>query len=369
MRERPIPGSKYFAGTILSMDGRMGKHVAVRFKCAHCVHGVGRTRFSYLKAGLGKRYQTKSCGCKKKACSERFHRTRASRVSLTKIRKIFVIYSTESAPIAAGLHGISTYQANFCWQRWCRRLEALPETHHQQVYEACQRSWQRALATLGYNAAELRWICRHWRLGADLRAAAGSIREAEQAARRDEALRVFTLFAPLGSLTGSLYDDACLYIDKALASAKRKDFRVRHYRRELTRRELALVRRSDYAWIYEMLRLMQSHEVITCFGQEGIDFLALCRWTFACRRSRRENYLRDRGRRDAVQVNRLPPSSYGPVRLLASTVWRTSRACRAHRRAPTGTACCLRAASRGEGPAVAREASHRAGSPVTSGSS
>jgi hypothetical protein len=291
MRERPIPGSEYFAGTIVSLDGRMGKHVAVRFKCAHCVHGVGRARFSYLRAGFEKRYQTKSCGCKKKACFERFHRTRASRVSLTKIRKVFVSYSTESALIAAGLHGISKYQANFCWQRWCRQLEALPETYRQQVYEACQRSWQKALATLGHNAGELRWICRHWRLSEGLRTAAVSTRRAEQAARRGEALRIFALFAAPGSLTGSLYDDASLYIDKALASARRREFRVGYYRGELAGRELAQSRRSDYAWVYEMLRLMQSLQVITCFGQEGIDFLALCRWTFACRRSRRENYL------------------------------------------------------------------------------
>jgi hypothetical protein len=212
-------------------------------------------------------------------------------MSEMKIRKIFVSYSTESAPIVAGLHGISKYQANFCWQRWCGQLEALSETHHQQVYEACQRSWQRALATLGHNAAELRWICRHWRLGHDLRVAAGSIRKAELAARRDEALRVFTLFAPPSGLTGSLYDDTCLYIAKALASAKRRDFRIGCYRGELASRELAVVRRSDFAWVDEMLRSMQSLQVITCFGMDGINFLALCRWTFACRRSRRENHL------------------------------------------------------------------------------
>jgi hypothetical protein len=43
MREKPIPGTPYFAGTVLGSDGHIGRHIAVRFQCAHCEHGVGRT--------------------------------------------------------------------------------------------------------------------------------------------------------------------------------------------------------------------------------------------------------------------------------------------------------------------------------------
>jgi hypothetical protein len=173
----------------------------------------------------------------------------------------------------------------------CRSLEALPEANRYEVYTVCQRSWRTALETFSHNASELRWICRHWRTVNAQGSADMAMHDETRAAHRLEALRIFSLFAPLGSLTGSLYDDACLYIKKALSSAKSQAFRYGHYRGELGRQELARTRRSDYAWVFETLKLMSRQQISTCFGQEGKDFVGLCEWTFACRRERRDRHL------------------------------------------------------------------------------
>jgi hypothetical protein len=287
MREKPVPGTRYFAGTLLGGDGQIGRHIAVRFQCAHCKDGVGRIRFSHLKATPDKEYQTKSCGCLKRARFDQFHRDWASRMYLSKARQIFTSYSSKPARETATTFGITSYVANYAWQRWCRVLESLPETHRHEVYTVRQASWQTALAKFDHNVQELRWICRHWRRGR----AAEALRDQASAERKAEcrahALHLFAQYAPVGSLTGSIYEDVCLYMGMAIADARRPGFNPGRYFGELTQRELAKVRRSDYAWVFETLQLMYELQVMDCFGQPGVDFLDVCRTTVQGRRQRR----------------------------------------------------------------------------------
>jgi len=101
----------------------MGRHVVVTFKCAHCRKGIGRAKFTCLKASPEKPYQTKSCGCKERECFERYHRTNAAKTETIEARRIFESYAIHRAQVTAERFGITVYHANFVWQRWCRRLE------------------------------------------------------------------------------------------------------------------------------------------------------------------------------------------------------------------------------------------------------
>jgi hypothetical protein len=134
IRETPVVGHSYFAGTILSVDGRSGKHLSVTFQCAHCVQGIGRTRFSYLKADPRKRYQTKSCGWEKKACFERYVLAGCSELSDIKAMNVFASYCIEEQTQAAERHQISVYVASLpgtgdvrSWQH-CTRPIAMTST-------------------------------------------------------------------------------------------------------------------------------------------------------------------------------------------------------------------------------------------------
>ncbi len=60
-RKADIPVDGCFdCGRITEEAGRSGRHVIVRFRCAHCP-GSGRARLSEVRSGV-----TRSCGCKKK---------------------------------------------------------------------------------------------------------------------------------------------------------------------------------------------------------------------------------------------------------------------------------------------------------------
>jgi hypothetical protein len=289
MADKSIPGTPYFAGTILREDGYIGRHIAVLFQCAHCESGIGRTRFSYLKASSARKYQTKSCGCEKRRCFDRFHRAQVARMDRSTIKDIFISYSTKYAKETASIFKISKYVANYAWQRWCRTLEALPEAYRHEVYRACHASWKMALTKFGHTGSELMWLCRHWRQSLQLRAATVRASAAHLIKRRTNAMRMFALYAPAGSITGSLYDDTCAYLDIAIFSANKPSFNLGRYFGELTQKELARTRRSDFAWVLAMLKSMYTHQVMECFGQNGADFLAVCQFTQERRRHRRNN--------------------------------------------------------------------------------
>jgi hypothetical protein len=51
------------------------------------------------------------------------------------------------------------------------------------------------------------------------------------------------------------------------------------------------VKRSDFAWVFEMLRSMRLYQILECFGMVGVEFLDTCLLTFARRRQRRNDRL------------------------------------------------------------------------------
>jgi hypothetical protein len=292
MRDKSLVGHSYFAGTITRTDGHIGRHIAVLFKCAHCEYGIGRTRFSHLKAPDYKKYQTKSCGCLKRKRFDDYHRAKADDMHPTLVRSIFDSYCVKFAEETAETFGISVYVANYAWQRWCRTLEALSAAHRHEVYAVCQVSWKAAQSKFGqHNASELRWICRHWRRGLSIRNGETRLSTELRAEQRANALSLFALYAPAGSITGSVYEDACVYMESALAVARGPGSKFGRYIGELTSRELARVQRSDFAWVFEMLRSMHRYQVLECFGQLGVEFLDICLLTFARRRQRRNDRL------------------------------------------------------------------------------
>jgi hypothetical protein len=154
------------------------------------------------------------------------------------VRSIFTSYSSSFAKHTANAFQTSVYLVNYAWQRWCRRLEALPERHQREVYAAFQISWKVALASFEHNARELTWICRYWRQRLAARVLQARLTEDLLAERRAHALRLFAQLAPDRSITGSIYDDVCLYMEVAVAAAAKPGVQAR-----------ALPRRTDAARI------------------------------------------------------------------------------------------------------------------------
>src|SRR5260370_27753772 len=108
MRQNPIPEtSSYPAGTLIGTDGHIGRHIAVKFRCAHCKHGIGRTRFSHLKASANKKYQTKSCGCLKRRGFDDYHRAQADDMHPALVRSIFDSYHPKFAKETASTFAIN----------------------------------------------------------------------------------------------------------------------------------------------------------------------------------------------------------------------------------------------------------------------
>jgi hypothetical protein len=294
MRLKPISGTKYFAGTVIREDGRMGRHVAVLFKCAHCPNGIGRARFSCLKADSNKHYQTKSCRCKEGQRFDSYHRRKAGQLNIKTVKAIFECCVMEGLDIAANRFKISKYLANFAWQRWCQFLESLPEHYRGEIYDACQISMPMAISMFGLTTAELMRICRHWRQNLGIRDVAAQSSDRARHEARAEAIRLFEIHAPVGSLTGSVFTDALLYLESAVEISREESFEIGRYPGELTSKELASStskRRSDYGWVYRTADSMYRFQVAECFGQLGVDFLKVCRRTFAQRRKRKNNYL------------------------------------------------------------------------------
>ena len=298
MRERPVRGTKYFAGTLLRQDGHIGRHIAVKFKCAHCKKGIGRAKFSCLKASADKKYQTKSCGCEERACFDRFHRTKAASTETIVARRIFESYALEGAKKTAKRFGVNVYEANAIWQHWCRRLERKPEEQRREVFTLAQLSPERAMSKFDYTMAEVLRICRHWREGTAKRAEAAEIAEAATSEMIAAARSLFEQYAPAASTTGSVYEDAKLYIGWSLADiTEDSEESGRYPPGEFTPHELASgKKRSDYKWVYETLCAMQPDHVNACFPKTGQDFLRACKQTLRQRIQRRRNHLMNLGK-------------------------------------------------------------------------
>ncbi len=186
------------------------------------------------------------------------------------VRSIFDSYHSKFAKETAKTFEISVYLANYAWQRWCRALEALPVAHRHEVYAVCQMSWKTALTKFRHTASELRWLCRHWRQSLRAQAVRAGLSAGLLTVRRANALRIFALYAPARSITGSVYDDACLYIKMAVTAARERRYGRCHG--ELTSRELAREQRSDFAWVFKTLQSMGHDHIVECFGRFGIDF-------------------------------------------------------------------------------------------------
>jgi hypothetical protein len=216
VRERPVSGTKDFAGTLLRQDGHIGRHIAVKFRCAHCEKGIGRAKFRCVKASADKKYQTKSCGCEERARFDRFHRTKAASTETIVARRIFERYVLEGAKKTAKRFGIGVYEANAIWQHWCRRLERKPKEHRQEVFTLAQASPERAMSKFRYAKAEVLRICWHWSESLAAQEKAAEAAKAARSALIDAAKRLFKRYAPVGSLTGSIYEDVGLYIASAL---------------------------------------------------------------------------------------------------------------------------------------------------------
>jgi hypothetical protein len=291
MRLKPVSGARYFAGTVIRQDGHMGRHVAVLFKCAHCKNGIGRARFSCLKAGEDKKHQTKSCKCRKEARFWSYHTKAAALLSLAQARQIFNSYCLVGSKKTSEAFAISVYLSHFVRLRWRRLLEALPEVHRREVYELCQISWRAARQRFDRSASELHWICQHWRKGLQARAAELLAYQTIRAESRAHALAIFAQYAPIGSFTGSVYDDASFYMDSAIADAADPSRYFGLETGELSSLELSLKKRSDYEWVHRMVLAMHPQQVSECFGPIGEKFQATCAWTLECRRQRLAHIL------------------------------------------------------------------------------
>jgi hypothetical protein len=223
------------------------------------------------------------------------------------MKTVFECCATESTDVAAQRFGISAYLANFVWQRWCRRLEELPELYRRQIYEHCQRSMQLAAKKFRLTAAELLRICFDWQRSVGLRPAAVQTSDQARQVLRAEAYRQFALHAPIGSLTGFLHSDAQLYLETALAVSQMESFDLGRYPGELAVKELSMgKRRSDYGWVYKTMMAMHKYQVKDCFGGAGEDFMKLCRWSLAQRRQRRRDYLNGMDRLSKAKKGKNP---------------------------------------------------------------
>jgi len=135
-------------------------------------------------------------------------------------------------------------------------------------------------------------ICRHWRKSLGSKAEEAESLNAARSAFFAEASLIYRLYAPVGSITGSLYDDAIFYMGWALDSADEERFEWGRYSGELTTKELSSgKKRSDYGWLFETLRAMDSDQVEKCFGKTGQDFLEVCLRTFARRLQRKRVHI------------------------------------------------------------------------------
>ena len=229
-------------------------------------------------------------------------------------RRIFESYALDKAKRTAKRFGISVYEANFIWQRWCRRLERKPENHRHQVFVMAQVSPDRAMKKFDYSKAEVLRICWHWKesLTAQVKRseAAGAAMSAQIAAARS----LFQQYA-IGRLTGSIYDDVKLYLDWALDSIREDTWESGRYPGEFTQHELSSgKKRSDYRWVYETLCAMHPDHVTACFPKTGKHFLGACKRTLSQRIQRKRDHFKNLGKGQPVKPAKAPTVLSTPMK-------------------------------------------------------
>lgn len=286
-REKPVPGTRYFAGTVICLDGqRIGRHIGVWFTCAHCTKGIGFATFSALKAGRDSKFQTKSCGCLKHAAFSRFHMTKANRMETKLVRRVFISYASNRAATPARFD-ITIYVANYAWQRWCRRLKRLPLAMRRDIYCLSQTSSDVAGEKYGLHKMEVLQICRDWRLALEGKVERDASASISNQMSAEEILQKLKEYAPIGSFTHSILEVAKDYLFDAVELISDLSWQEGRWEGEFTAKELGGPRtRSDYWWLYQCLLNMTPREVATSFGAIGGKFLAGCQLTFAQRKLR-----------------------------------------------------------------------------------
>jgi hypothetical protein len=210
------------------------------------------------------------------------------------VRRIFESYALDKAGKTAKRFGISVYLANAVWQRWCRHLEREPEARREEVFNLSQVSVEFAMEKFGYTKGEVLRICWHWRKGLAARAEGAELAEAAKSELIATATLLFRLYAPVRSLTGSIYEDVKLYIAWALNVIGEDSWESGRYPGEFTADELSLGKqRSNFRWVYETLSAMNKDHVKMCFPKTGEDFLEACKRTLRQRIQRRRDYNRN----------------------------------------------------------------------------
>jgi hypothetical protein len=222
------------------------------------------------------------------------------------VQRIFECYVLEGAKKTAKRFGVSVYLANAAWQRWCSRLERKPKEHRQCVFIAAQMSVELAMSQFGYNKAEVLRICLHWKKGLAAKEKQAEAAKVARAALIGAAKRLFKRYAPVGTLTGSIFEDVDLYISSALADVSDDNWEwPRPPVGEFTPHELSFgKRRSDYRWVYDTLSVMQPDHVRTCFPKAGEDFLRACKLTREGRIQRRRVHLEKPGTEQRTRPSR-----------------------------------------------------------------
>jgi len=283
MKKRDIPriGAEYPAGRIEAILQPTGKSrcTRVRVRCSHCSeHKLFICRYSVLKDG-----SRKSCGCLK---VEAFKKMQTSRVNALEPALRNALFEAHEhlgdAKIAARQCGVDSYLASFAWQGERQRLSSLPDEELKGIYELAQvRSIDQVALKYDYTEVQILAMCRIWR------------RRMEDGRKAfDVIVARLMKHAPAGSFTGDVFRDARLYIGFALDSAEgmEGDSWGSGWRTgELTPKELRRTTRSEFGWVFETLRAMESEFILPCFGTAGQRFLAVCENTLKNRKRRRKD--------------------------------------------------------------------------------
>jgi hypothetical protein len=291
-REIAIPGTAYFAGTVLCVDGRrIGRHIGVWFTCAHCTRGIVFAMFSALRAGPNSKFQTKSCGCLKRAAFSRFNTTKASRMETSLMKRVFISYVSNPGATAARF-SITKYVANYAWQRGRKRLKRLPLATRRDIFNLSQTSSDSAEKKYGLHKMEVLQVCRDWHsaLGAKVGKLASTSLSNQMSA--EEILQKLREYAPIGSFTNSILEDARQGLSDAVELLFDLAWQDGRWEGEFTSQEFGGHRaKSDYRWLYECLINMSPEEIAVSFGTVGGRFLAGCTYTLAQRKYRSHEHM------------------------------------------------------------------------------
>jgi len=251
----------------------------VRVRCAHCLsHTLFDCRYSVIKDE-----SRKSCGCLR---VEAFKKMQTSRVNTLEPSLRIALFEAHEhsgdAKIAARQCGVDSYLASFAWQGERQRLANLPAEELKSIYELAQVGpFEQVMQKCDHSEVEILAICRIWQK------------------RIKDGIKAFDVIvarlrkhAPAGSFTGDVFRDARLYIGFALDSAEgvEGDSWGSGWRTgELTPKELRRTTRSEFGWVFETLRAMESEFILPCFGTAGQRFLAVCEDTLKNRKRRRKD--------------------------------------------------------------------------------